>query len=137
VKGETVMIRIPNILVPVDFSDASKRAVNYGLSFGLGFESKLILAHIAPYDTAAYEKAKADLMKLIPADCRDRLHFEIIVKSGDVRPELLGIVEDREIDLVVMGTHGRTGIRHFMAGSVTERVVRSSRVPVLTIRHPD
>ena len=131
------MIRIPNILVPVDFSDASKKAVNYGLSFALGFQSKLILAHIAPYDTAAFDKAKADLMRLIPTDCRERLHFEIIVKSGDVHTELLGIVEDRDIDLVVMGTRGRSYLKRMILGSVTERMLRKLHVPMLTVSHLD
>src|SRR5262245_4655777 len=75
------MIRVGNILVPVDFSEPSKIAVNYGLSFALEFDSRLILAHIAPFDPVAYEQAKADLLELIPVDCRERLNFEIIVKA--------------------------------------------------------
>src|SRR5262245_303528 len=103
--GRAVMIRIENILVPVDFSDASKRAVNYGLSFALEFESRLILAYIAAYETAESERAEPKLLELIPEDLRERLDFEIIVKTGDVRTELIGIVDDKEVGLVVMGTH--------------------------------
>src|SRR5262245_31061017 len=102
------MIRLRKIMAPVDFSEPSKKAVNYALSLALQFDARLTLAHIVPYDAAAYEKAKADLLALIPPDCRERLNFEIIVKSGEVRGELIGIVEDREIDLVVMGTRGRS-----------------------------
>lgn len=129
------MIRIQTIMVPVDFSDASKNAVNYGLSFALEFGSRLILAHIAPFATAAYEKAKTDLLELIPPDCRERLTFEIIVKSGDVRSELLGIVEDKEVDLVVMGTRGRSYFERLLLGSVTERMLRMLHVPILTVSH--
>src|SRR5262245_45879727 len=114
------MIRIQNILVPVDFSEASKRTVNYGLSLALEFKSRLFLAHIAHYDPAAYDKAKSDLMELIPPDCRDPLTFEIIVKSGDVRSELMGIVQDKEIDLVIMGTRGRSYFERMLLGSVTD-----------------
>src|SRR5262249_22562895 len=99
-KGGSFMVRIQKIMVPVDFSDASKKAVNYGLSLALEFEARLVLAHIASYDPAAYEKAKTDLVDLIPPDCRERLAFEIIVKGGETRSELIAIVEDKEIDLV-------------------------------------
>ena len=131
------MIRIQNILVPVDFSEASKRAVNYGLSLALEFKSRLILAHIAHYDPAAYDKAKSDLMELIPPDCRDPLTFEIIVKSGDVRSELMGIVQDKEIDLVIMGTRGRSYFERMLLGSVTDRMLRKLHVPILTVSHLD
>jgi nucleotide-binding universal stress UspA family protein len=131
------MVRIHNILVPVDFSAASKRAVNYGVSMALALETRLVLAHIAAYDSAAYDKAKADLLQLIPPDCRDRLNFEIIVKAGDVQSELLGIIDEKTIELVVMGTHGRSFFERLLLGSVTEGMLRKLHVPVLTVSHPD
>jgi nucleotide-binding universal stress UspA family protein len=131
------MIRIQNILVPVDFSDASERAVNYGLSMALEFKARLILAHITHFDSSAYEKAKSDLMELIPQDCRDPLTFEIIVKGGDVRSELMGIVQDKEIDLVIMGTRGRSYFERMLLGSVTDRMLRKLHVPILTVSHLD
>jgi nucleotide-binding universal stress UspA family protein len=131
------MIHIEKILVPVDFSDASKKAVNYGLSFALEFGSRLILAHIPHYDTAAYDKAKIDLLELIPPACRERLTFEILVQSGDVRSELIGIIEEKEIDLVVMGTHGRSYFERMLLGSVTEKMLRKLQVPILTVSHLD
>jgi nucleotide-binding universal stress UspA family protein len=131
------MIRIKNIMVPVDFSDASKKAVNYGLSFALESEARLILAHIGPPDAAAYDQAKKDLLELIPPECRERMTFEIIVKGGNVQSELLGIVEDREVDLVVMGTHGRGYVERMLLGSVTERMLRKLHVPILTVSHLD
>jgi nucleotide-binding universal stress UspA family protein len=132
-----MMIRIPTILVPVDFSEPSKKAVNYAMSFALEFGSHLILAHVAPFDAAAHEKARADLLALIPTDVREQLHYEFIVKSGDVRAELLGIVEDRDVQLVVMGTHGRSAIGHLFVGSTTEKMLRNLHVPVLTVSHLD
>ena len=102
------MIHLKKIMVPVDFSEASKKAVNYGLSLALEFKSRLVLAHIAPFETAIYDKAKTQLLQLIPADYRDRIDFEIVVKAGDIRQELLAIVEESEIDLVVMGSRGRS-----------------------------
>ena len=131
------MIRIQNILVPVDFSEPSKIAVNYGLSLALEFEAKLVLAHIAPFDRELYEAAKSRLIDLIPAELRESLHFETIVKGGDVRDEILGVVHDRAIDLVVMGSHGRGYLERMVLGSVTERMLRKLPVPVLTVSHLD
>jgi nucleotide-binding universal stress UspA family protein len=131
------MIRIKKIMVPVDFSEPSKKAVNYGLSLALEFEARLILAHIVAYDSLAYLTAKTHLLELIPADYRERIEFELIVKSGEVRQELLGIVEDKEIDLVVMGSRGRSYFERMLLGSVTERMLRKVHVPVLTVSHLD
>jgi len=60
---------------------------------------------------------------------------EIFVASGNAAPEILNLAAERHIDLIVMGTHGRTGVKHFLLGSVAERVVRESLVPVMTV-HP-
>src|SRR5438874_9562640 len=129
------MIHVKRILAPVDFSEPSKKAVNYGLSLALEFEARLVLAHISPYDALSYERAKTFLLQLIPADCRAQLDFEIIVKAGDVREELLGIIEEKAIDLVVMGSRGRSYFERLLLGSVTERMLRKVHVPILTISH--
>jgi nucleotide-binding universal stress UspA family protein len=124
-------------MVPVDFSEPSKKAVNYGLSLATEFESRLLLTHIAPFDSGLYDKAKAQLLQLIPADWRERLDFEIIVKAGDIREELLATVEEKEIDLVVMGSRGRSYFERMLLGSVTERLLRKLHVPILTVSHLD
>jgi nucleotide-binding universal stress UspA family protein len=129
------MIHTKKIMVPVDFSETSKKAVNYGLSLALEFEARLILAHIVPYDVKVYEYAKERLLELIPPEYRERLNFEIIVKAGSVRPEILGIVHDKEVDLVVMGTHGRPYFERLLLGSLTERMLRQVNVPILTVSH--
>src|SRR5262245_46721847 len=134
---EASMIHVKTILVPVDFSQPSKKAVNYGLSLAVEFTSRLILAHIAPYDPVAYESSKRLLLQLIPPEYRDQIDFEIIVKAGDVRQELLGIVEEKGVDLVVMGSRGRAYFERLLLGSVTERLLRKLHVPILTISHLD
>src|SRR6266516_35003 len=137
VRREETMIHVKKVMVAVDFSEASTKAVNYGISLALEFEARLVLAHIAPYDPVAYETAKVRLLELIPADYRAWLDFEVIVKSGEVRPELLGIVDEKEIDLVVMGSRGRSYFERLLLGSVTERMLRKLHVPVLTVSHLD
>ena len=131
------MIHVKTIMVPVDFSEPSKKASNYGLSLALEFDARLVLAHIAPYDRFAYETAKIRLMELIPVEHRDRLDYEIIVKAGEVRQELLGIIEEKKIDLVVMGSRGRSYFERILLGSVTERMLRKLHVPILTVSHLD
>ena len=131
------MIHVKKIMVPVDFSEPSKKAVNYGLSLASEFKSRLVLTHIAAFDTAIYDKAKLQLLQLIPADYRDQLDFEIIVKAGDIRQELLAIVDENEIDLVVMGSRGRSYFERMLLGSVTERMLRKLHVPILTVSHLD
>jgi nucleotide-binding universal stress UspA family protein len=146
------MIRIDKILVPVDFSEPSKQALAYGASLALQFKAKLFIAHVVPctpfvaeaypIDTfecekTRYEAAKADMATLLPPEYTDKIQTEIIVKVGDVHDELLGIMSSEGIDLVVMGTHGRRAFERFLLGSVTERMLRKSAVPVLTVSHLD
>jgi nucleotide-binding universal stress UspA family protein len=129
------MIHIKTIMVPVDFSETSKKAVNYGLSLALQFNAHLVLAHVSPFTSRAEEEAR--LLDLIPFDCREALHTEIVVKSGEVRQEILEIVQEKEVDLVVMGTHGRKYLERLLLGSVTERMLRKLHIPVLTVSHLD
>jgi nucleotide-binding universal stress UspA family protein len=146
------MLSIKRILVPVDFSEPSQRAVEYGLSLALQFKAKLVLTHIVSSSTAliytfptesfAFEKeqakyAKSMLPDLVPEEYRERADLRTIVKVGEVRSELLGIVKDEEIDLVVMGTHGRKAFERFFLGSLTERMLRKLNVPILTVSHLD
>jgi nucleotide-binding universal stress UspA family protein len=146
------MISVRRILVPVDFSEPSQRAVDYGLSLALQFNSRLLLAHIVPSPTAliytfptesfAFEKeqaryARSMLPELVSDDYRERVDLQTIVKVGDVRNELLGIVKDEKIDLVVMGTHGRNAFEKLVLGSLTERMLRKLNVPILTVSHLD
>ena len=126
------MIRLKNILIPIDFSEPSKGALAYGLSLARAFNSTLILVHIAPEPNAM---ATRNLENLVPAECKAAFNLRTIVKSGDVEEELLTIVRDESIDLVVMGTHGRRYPGRWFLGSVTEHVLRKVPVPVLTVSH--
>lgn len=75
-------------------------------------------------------------VRRLEAIAREKLagaSHEIFVASGNAAPEILNLAAQQGIDLIVMGTHGRTGLKHFFLGSVAERVIRESPVPVLTI----
>jgi nucleotide-binding universal stress UspA family protein len=146
------MIDVKKILVPVDFSEPSKKAVNYGVSLALRFNARLILAHIVPShvgfvytfpsesfaaekDQAAY--ARSTLPTMVAPEYHDRLNLMTFVKAGVVKDELLGIIKDENIDLVVMGTNGRNAFERLLLGSVTERMLRQLPVPILTVSHLD
>jgi nucleotide-binding universal stress UspA family protein len=79
------------------------------------------------------EAAVADAVETLPGD----VPVERTVVEGVPHTEIVAAIEDVGADAVVMGTHGRTGLDHYLVGSVTERVVRRSPVPVLTIRDDD
>ena len=146
------MITIDKILVPVDFSEPSKTAVRYGLSLALQLKSRLVLAHIVPSSTALiytfpaesfdFEKEQAKYAKsmlpfLVPEEFRDSVNLQTVVKIGDVRSELLGIVKDEGIGLVVTGAHGRNALDRLLLGSLTERMLRKLPVPILTVSRLD
>lgn len=76
------------------------------------------------------EMATGEALAALPDD----LAVETHIRTGVPRTEILQAIEDLPVDIVVMGTHGRTGLDHYLIGSVAERVVRNSPVPVLTVR---
>jgi nucleotide-binding universal stress UspA family protein len=144
------MISLKKILVPVDFSEPSKKAVTYGLTLARQFSASLVLSHIVPESAALmyafptrlpevekeqYAKATDAINNLVPPEYAARLNLQTIVKIGDIEKELLGIVNDESVDLVVMGTHGRRNLGRWFIGSVTEHMLRHVPVPVLTVSH--
>jgi nucleotide-binding universal stress UspA family protein len=144
------MISFKKILVPVDFSEPSKKAVTYGLTLAAQFNGKLILAHIVPESSALTyafptemlniereqrEKATREIEKLVPPQYAAQLALQTIVRVAPIDAELLRIVKDEAVDLVVMGTHGRRSLGRAFLGSVTERMLRRVAVPVLTVSH--
>jgi nucleotide-binding universal stress UspA family protein len=144
------MISLNRVLVPVDVSEPSRKAVTYGLTLAGQFNARLILAHIVPESSALlyaipiqlleiekeqYAKAAAEIRYLVPSEYVARLNLQTIVKIGKIEQELFGIVRDESIDVVVMGTHGRRRLSRWFIGSVTEHMLRHVPVPVLTVSH--
>lgn len=92
----------------------------------------------APLPLSPDPEFEAACLRRLETIAREKLagvSHEIFVASGNPAPEILNLTAERDIDLIVMGTHGRTGVKRFLLGSVAERVVRESPVPVLTT-HP-
>lgn len=143
-------MQVQTILCPVDFSEASEDAVRYAAELAEQLQAKLFLVHSFQLPVYAAQigapLAPADLIEGLPQqlqqqldELRDRiakpgLHVEGEVVEGVPYVKILEQADAVGADLIVMGTHGRTGLAHLLIGSVAERVVRLSDHPVLTVR---
>ncbi len=152
VGGEgAAMISIRNILVPTDFSEPAGAALQYAAALAQEFGSQLHLLHVVPEPyvypwgtemltlplaellTQSEDAAKERLGQLAAAlgPLAERSHTSAAI--GPPVNRILSYVADHAIDLVVMGTHGRGMVGHLLLGSVVERVIRRSTVPILTV----
>ena len=140
-------VSIRKVLAATDFSPLSEKALRQALSIARRYHSKFYIVHVvsswgfsvAGYD-AAVEGAKlaqSDLQKLvselIKSDALKDVDHEIVVAIGDFWEELRRIATSYEVDLIVIGTHGRVGMEKMVMGSVAESVFRYARRPVLTV----
>jgi nucleotide-binding universal stress UspA family protein len=155
------VIALKRILVPVDFSDASEAAVRYGVALSRAFEATLHLLHAAVRHelqvmverqrvidlflsqdaaTKSPNAAHALLATLLTGEEQQAVRAEYVLRaSGPGGPylEIVRYAKEREIDLIVMGTHGRGFVAHLLMGSVAEKVVRRAPCPVLTVHHSE
>jgi nucleotide-binding universal stress UspA family protein len=130
------------ILVPMDFSAPSETALAYGRGLATQFDAALHLMHVAenPFlravamDRRALEEAAVRRLqeRLTEAE-RRRGSVAIVEQSDEPANEILRYAKSANIELIVMGTHGRTGLARMVVGSVAEAVVRAAPCPVLTV----
>ena len=141
-------MNVKNILCPVDFSGHSEAALAHATSLAKEHDAELHIVHIyeEPYayvdggfsgyvPPADLEPEKERLSAVVPPDDSVRYRHAFVV--GHPSDNLVQYATDESIDLVVMGTHGRTGLSRLLMGSVAEAVVRRSPCPVLTIKQPE
>jgi nucleotide-binding universal stress UspA family protein len=130
------------ILVPTDFSAPSEAALAYGRELATQFDAALHLMHVAenPFLRAAAmdrraleEAAVRRLQERLTEAERRRGAVAIVEQSDEPANEILRYAESANIELIVMGTHGRTGLARMVVGSVAEAVVRAAPCPVLTV----
>lgn len=146
-----MLLKIEKILVPVDFSEYSKMALDYSIEFSKKFNSELILIYVIepivypsdfglgqiPINQVDFEiqtKAEEELKKLIEEKVPSDVKASFIVKTGKPFLEIINAAQELNCDLIIIATHGHTGIEHILFGSTAEKVVRKSPVPVLTVR---
>jgi nucleotide-binding universal stress UspA family protein len=159
-KGALPPISVPEvnlkrILVPIDFSEQSRKAMEYALSFARQFNAEVLLLHvieIAPLATPAWPISSVPMMHDVTtqaslresaakqlagwrAEISSQARVKASVREGiSAHAEIVAAASDGNFDLVILGTQGRTGLSHLLIGSTAERVVRHAPCPVLVVR---
>ena len=136
---------IRNVLIALDFSEISEAALAYARQLARQFNARLHLLHVMeneflrPMAIDPHELEAAVWRRLtdhLTEDDRGALHaLPVIRKSNRPADEIVQYAKSQDVDLIVLGTHGRSGMAHLLLGSVAEQVVRSAPCPVLTVRH--
>ncbi len=134
-----------SVVVPVDFTDSSRRALDVARAL-VSKDGSLILVHVvaSPIHPSFYAGGVTRLFQLdpeLPARIEENLREllgdhvgEVVAAEGDIHSEVLKVGEERNAQLIVIGTRGLSGVDHLLMGSVTEKVVRASKIPVLTVK---
>jgi nucleotide-binding universal stress UspA family protein len=145
------MISMHTILVAVDFSKESILAARFAVSLAQEYKARLYVLHVmeAPNPSIrAYvetfdefrhqmqDSAMEDLIQLIPKAAKENIQVEEILEIGHPHQVIVEKAEELDVDTLVVGTHGRTGLSHVLVGSVAERVVRHAPCPVFVVRNP-
>lgn len=142
------MTPIHTILCPTDFSPRAAWALPLASALARDYGARLILLHVVPPVPAFYGEAvlvppephvvrealREQLGRLRPDDPDVRVEHHL--RDGDPAGEILALARETECDLIVMGTHGRTGMGRLLLGSVAEHVMRKAPCPVLTVKTP-
>jgi nucleotide-binding universal stress UspA family protein len=149
------MIALKNVLVATDFSEAADAALAYGRALARAFGATLHVLHVADdmyvrLGGDAYAAVLPELQEDVERQAKDRLARLLIdddsmplptksavITADATAPAIVNFAAKAGIDLIVVGTHGRSAVAHLLMGSVAERVVRTARCPVLTVRHPE
>ncbi|MCK5833867.1 universal stress protein [bacterium] len=146
---------ISNILMPTDFSEQSKAAVNYAVDLARKYHAKLHIIHVFDenvFDPAFFstsdenaekyfkkvrEGFEAEVDALFENHDTSGINIITVLANGSAFAEIIKYAKANSTDLIVMGTHGRSGLSTILLGNVTEKVVHKAPCPVLTVRHPD
>jgi nucleotide-binding universal stress UspA family protein len=138
-------IALKNILFATDFSPAAAAAVPFALQIARAYGAKVYGVHVNPFENYAVAAPEAWAAMAETADQRvkqdtARLHeqlrgveHEALVGEGNIWETLSRVIEEKKIDLIVLGTHGRTGLGRALLGSVAEEILRQAPCPVLTV----
>jgi nucleotide-binding universal stress UspA family protein len=142
------MLPISNILFPTDLSDRSRAAFPLAAALARDHRASLTLVHVRevpalpfaefgavpPADLPTRDEVLAKLEAFEPPD--EAINVEHVVADGSPAEEIVRVARERHSDLIVMGTHGRTGLSRLLLGSVAEEVMRRAPCPVLTLKEP-
>ncbi len=135
------MIQLSKILCPTDYSDTSDKAVRYAIEFARRVNGHVRFLHIQETDPGAARNPDADdsplcegFTQMLLAEKKKGLMADVKVASGVPTDAIISHARDWYADLIIMGSHGRTGLMRLMMGSVAEAVFRSVEIPVLLVK---
>jgi len=142
---------ISNVLVPTDLSEASIDALNYSVKIVKKYHAKLTIVHVVSHFQNAgfhadFKKGVSNLQNELAAAKNqldrfwksigeDEIEADLVLEYGDPFAEIMSFAKSKKNDIIVLGTRKRTGLAHFIMGSIAEKIVRYSSIPVLTIKH--
>jgi universal stress protein A len=142
-SAATPRFQLRRILVPLDFSECSQKALQYALPFARQFGAELFLLHVvrpyvtviemAPVEMESAEEAQEGLDKL-QAMTGTGVASRTLIRTGTPYYEITTAAKEFDIDLIILSTHGRSGLAHVLMGSTTDKVVRHAGCPVLIVR---
>jgi nucleotide-binding universal stress UspA family protein len=143
-------MRIRKILVPTDLSSASISAFKYARSIAEKYGASIFVLHVLEdipilaihtldltlerVEKDMEENARRQLEKLVKSNLKTKAKVRTFIRKGVIHNEIIKFANEKKIDMIIMGTHGRTGIEHALLGSITEKVVRNANCPVLTVK---
>ena len=151
------MVEIRRILCPTDFSEASRHALDHAAALARWYEARVTLLYVhAPMIVSTLgpdipllqgavlspedrQSVLRNLQEFADAEVGHGIDLDFMLREGEAAGEIVQAADDADSDLIVLGTHGRTGLEHLAMGSVTEKVLRKARRPVMTVppRAPD
>ena len=142
-------MELTKVLVPTDFSNHSDQALQWGASLAGKYAARMLLLHVIPpaveevsaRGSASEEaimdleaKVEARLYEIISQELQESLPVDVKIAVGKPAEEILRVAHEEGVDLIVMGTHGHTGLTHVLLGSTAETVLRNAPCPVFTVR---
>jgi len=141
------MLPIRTILHPSDFSRGSNFAFEFAQALARDYSARIVVMHVVEPPTALavegalvfqpeinWQSLRQRLSECCPSD--SRIPVEYVVVEGGIATEILRMAQDYKADVIVIGTHGRTGLSRLVMGSVAEQVLRRAPCPVLTVKQP-
>ncbi|MBE0643573.1 MAG: universal stress protein [Bacteroidetes bacterium] len=148
------MPQITRIVVPIDFSEYSKKAFRYAIDFAKTFNAEMILVYVVepiiyPADFSfgqvalpsiereLHDRSLEQLNALIQTEVPEGITARSVIRSGKPFVEIIQLAKEEKAELIIIATHGHSGIEHVLFGSTAEKVVRKAPCPVLSLRSPE
>jgi nucleotide-binding universal stress UspA family protein len=139
-------LQLKQILVPVDFSEGSRKALHYAILLARQFNAEITILHVMPvvpagvsvWGNAKLEAAQHEAVAKELSEWRNAAlgpTVKAVIRNGMSAPqEIIGAADEANADLIIVGSHGRTGLARALLGSTAERIVRRAPCPVLVVR---